>query len=182
MKKSLKKLNSLSKSKQMFIIMLLFGAIIGIFCMAGCGEKDCETPSYDSVEVGDGEVSVCSLPGCGGCLTSGEGCGCALWPQSIKYVSLTEDASYLKGCDVRYYTKQNCLGCVYYTEDSCYYGCANFENGKKKMSGIFFGSTDSGEGTFSENVIGCDDGCVSCGSGSLYNSPVIHRVESYVGE
>ncbi len=189
MKKRFEKLNHLSKEKQMFIVMLLFVAVIGIFCMTGCGEQECEKPSYNNVEIDDEEVKVCSLPGCGGCLTSGKGCSCTLWPQSIKYVSATDSDSCLKGCDVRYYTKHGCLGCSDYQEDSCYYGCINMKVSKEKfdgeqVTGIFFGSSDPDSEIlhriYSENIIGCADGCIvfDCDD-NIGQKPPIRILEDY---
>ncbi len=87
----------MNREKQKQFMFLVFISILSfsLFLGTGCGqEKSCELPkigceSTDTDNVGGiGGVGV-SIPGCGGCLSSGAGWGCdtfGLWSQSVKAV------------------------------------------------------------------------------------------------
>lgn len=177
----MKKLNEKSKVEQLFIVTLMFVALIGVFCITGCGgKKSCETPKCGSGEAN--EAYGCSIPGCGGCLSSGSGCNTACWPQSCKYVSFSsseEDESSgeekdfkIKACDTRYYG-DGCLGCGQ-SEKSCYYGCITDE--KEDMKGFFYGSSDK-----EEKYIGCINGCGGCIGSYGAGSEMIEEIEYMTG-
>ncbi len=161
----MEKLNKKTKGEQLFLLTLMFAAILGIFCITGCGGKSCETPKCASEEYYGADVLGCSIPGCGGCLTSERGCNTACWPQACKYVSATQEEEdeetgekgilKIRACDTRYYG-DGCLGCNQ-TEKSCYSGCAKLKNEEQNLKGIFFGSSES-----EEYFIGCYNGCGGC--------------------
>ena len=158
------------RMKQFFVLILLSVFCFGLLCISGCGGTSCETIKCGSYEDGDSYAKGISVPGCGGCFTSGRGCDSCLWSQSNKITcaSIKEGAGVtgnlekiqLVGCDTRYYDG-GCLGCGQ-REKSCYSGVytTNTENW-----GIFIGSTDSGE-----KYLGCTDGCGGCYAA---NDPVL---------
>lgn len=167
----IKKLNEKSKWEQLFVLMLIFSAVIGLFCINGCGGRSCETPACGSKNFGSGSAVGCSIPGCGGILTSGKGCDAACWPQSCKVVHGSsnekneetgeKDSLSVTACDTRYYG-DGCLGCGQ-QEKSCYSGCIKLEDSDEDtdVNGFFYGSSDS-----EEKIVGCYNGCGGCvGSG-----------------
>ncbi len=156
------KLNRKSKGEQMFIMLFMFVAVVGVMGLTGClGEDSCEMPSCNNSKVSGVSMSSCSVPGCGGCLSSGSGCDSACWPQSCKTISVSadKDSQYfkkleLKGCDTRYYGG-GCLGCAQ-TQKSCYVGCVDYDDGTLDFNGVFYGNSSS-----KEQYISCD-GCGGC--------------------
>lgn len=164
------RLNKKTKGEQLFILMFMFVMVMSIFCITGCGGGSCETPEYGSQDFESGSAVGCSIPGCGGCLTSERGCNLACWPQSIKLVhgsskknSETSEKGNFKiiACDTRYYG-DGCLGCGQ-REKSCYAGYMKDEDSTENFNGLFYGSTDS-----DEKIIGCANGCGGCiGSGGM---------------
>lgn len=199
----MKNMNQKSKSEQLFILMLLFLMLIGVFCITGCGNKQsCETPKCGSEDFGAGTAIGCSIPGCGGCISSGKGCNAACWPQSCKMVHASEveiqerideetneetdektdektvksitSINAITACDIRYYDGGGCLGCNQ-KEKNCYTGCITAEDSNNDMNGIFY-STDSGE-----KIIGCINGCGGCvGSGGI-GGEMMYELESITG-
>ena len=163
-------LNEKTKAEQLFIVMLMFVVLLGIFCITGCGGgKSCETPKCGSEDYYGGTARGCSIPGCGGCLTSGKGCNTSCWPQSYKFVAASssekneetgeKDEFRVLFLDTRYYAKQGCLGCGQ-IEKICYYGCVKLKDSSddsNNANGCFYGSSDSGE-----KMIGCVNGCAGC--------------------
>ena len=148
-------------------MLLILAASAALLCAAGCGGgKSCEKPSCGSEEAPDGTGTArgCSIPGYGGCLSSGKGCNSACWPQSYKLVTLSikkedEDEEEeektvinMKACDTRYYG-DGCLGCGQ-QEKSSYSGCIKMEGSSNSINGLFYGSSDSGE-----KIISCS-GCM----------------------
>lgn len=76
----MKKLDEKTKGEQIFILLLILAASAALLCAAGCGGgKSCEKPSCGSEEAPDGTGTArgCSIPGYGGCLSSGKGCNSA---------------------------------------------------------------------------------------------------------
>ena len=184
MKNLKKKLNSRSKSEQFFMLTLLFVTVLGIFCVTGCGGKSCETPKCGSQAYLGGTARGGSIPGCGGCLSSGKGCNSACWPQSCKVVNISSDekdeetdeesVAKITACDTRYYG-DGCLGCGQ-SQKSCYGGCIKVENETDNMNGLFYGSSDS-----EEKYIGCANGCGGCvGSGGI-GGEMINELENITG-
>lgn len=128
---------------------------IGAFCITGCGNKQsCETPKCGSEDFGAGTAIGCSIPGCGGCLTSGEGCNAACWPQACKIVHASakekdeetgeKAIAKITACDTRYYDGGGCCGGCFgcnQKEKNCYTGCIKIKNSSDNMSGFFY-STD----------------------------------------
>lgn len=171
-----KKLNERSKKEQLFVLVLLCVGMFAILCLSGCGGKSCEKVEYGSEEVSGVKMTGCSIPGIGGCLSSGRGCSSACWPQSCKFISASADdgadADNLVACDIRYYGN-GCLGCGQ-TEDSYYFGCMDYNIGEDDINGCFLGNTRKD----SEKFIGCGSGCVGTGGTGLYS---IQRTEEIVG-
>ena len=117
-----------TRLEELFIMCLAFAVCMMAFVATGCGEKkSCEKPRMTS---GEGMVGV-SLPGLGGCFSSGEGCGdCSLWSQSCKFVAAHEEArggnadekkgQAFIGIQNVYYEDQGCMGCSSYEATSCW--------------------------------------------------------------
>lgn len=161
-------MNRKSKIEQLFILLILCIGVFGVFALSGCGGgQSCETPKCGSEEFSDGEAKGVSIPGCGGCLSSGKGCNSCLWPQSCKIScgnwdeKNTDDGGTgknigsIKGCNTEYYG-DGCLGCGQ-QEKACYLGYINMESDEDKLKGFFYGSTDN-----EEKIIGCSNGCGGC--------------------
>lgn len=153
------------RMRQFFVLILLGVFAFGVLCMTGCGGASCETIQCGSFNEEGIDAKGISIPGCGGCLTSGRGCDSCLWSQSNKISCATiDDGSIVTGsaekeekmefigCDTRYYDG-GCLGCGQ-SEKACYTGV--YSHGSENW-GIFVGTSDSGE-----NYIGCTDGCLGC--------------------
>lgn len=181
--KAKRSLNEKSKAEQTFLLILLCVGFFGLFCLTGCGGKSCETIKCSSGSNEFIDVKGCSIPGCGGCLTSGKGCDSCLWAQSCKYVSgkasdvseedfafyddmnnmedteeVSEyaDSASMRGCDIRYYG-DGCLGCAQ-NEKSCYAGYIDSESGDEYAKGVFYGNSDN-----EEKLIGfTSEGCAGC--------------------
>lgn len=189
----MKNMNQKSKGEQLFILILMFTALIGVFCLTGCGSKQsCEKPQCGSADFGSGTAVGCSIPGCGGCISSGKGCNAACWPQSCKIVHASEEeiqekideetnaktdekiVTTITACDIRYYDGGGCFGCNQ-KEKNCYNGCISIKGGSNDMNGIFY-STDSGE-----KVMGCVNGCGGCiGSGGI-GAEMMYELEDITG-
>lgn len=173
-------MNRRTKTEQFFILMLLCVGVFGIFALSGCGGgQSCETPKCSS----DGEVTGVSIPGCGGCLSSGKGCnscGNCLWAQSYKiscgnWEDEDEDISAsVIGCDARYYAG-GCLGCGQ-DENSCYSGCVNAEGDDDEIHGFFYGSSND-----EEKVIGCYNGCGGCTADGGIGGDLLYDMELRTG-
>lgn len=167
----MKNLNKKSKGEQLFILVLMCIGIFGILCLTGCGGNSCETIKCGSNEVLGLEVKYISVPGCGGCLTSGKGCNMACWPQSIQCSVATyedkekdsDDNGCIVGCNSSYFG-DGCLGCAQ-TEKDCYTGCINLDGFNDNMKGFFYGSTDH-----DERFIGYSNGCVGCFKDEAYDA------------
>ncbi len=178
----MKKMDNRPKGEQLFILFLMFAALLGAFGVMGCGGQSCETPKCGSEDayIG-GKASGCSIPGCGGCLSSGRGCNSSCWPQSCKFVKFTgednEDDTVVQkisACDVQYYG-DGCTGCGQ-SKKSCYTGCVKAEDSSEKMNGFFYGTSDS-----SEHFIGCTDGCGGCiGTGGILGN-TMEEIEQITG-
>lgn len=164
----MKKCNSKSKLEQVFIMMVLFISCLGVFTFTGCGGgKSCETIKCNAINDDNRMAAGISVPGCGGCLSSGKGCNSCLWPQSYKCVAGSdrmevkdgEDTSTvgtrIVGCDIHYFGA-GCVGCGQ-KEKSSYIGCINRQYPEDEMSGCFYGSSDK-----EEKLFGCKNGCGGC--------------------
>lgn len=162
----MKKYNSRSKLEQIFIMLVLTVGCLCVLVFTGCGGESCETIKCNGTN-DDGIAAGVSVPGCGGCLSSGKGCNSCLWAQSYKCVAGSdreevEDGEEIStvgtrviGCDTRYYGA-GCLGCGQ-KEKSSYMGCINSQYFDRKASGCFYGSSDK-----EEKFIGCNNGCGGC--------------------
>lgn len=74
----MKKLDEKTKGEQIFILLLILAASAAFLCAAGCGGgKSCEKPACGNEGASDGSARGCSIPGYGGCLSSGKGCNSA---------------------------------------------------------------------------------------------------------
>ncbi|MCM1266827.1 MAG: hypothetical protein NC302_02900 [Bacteroidales bacterium] len=164
----MKNFNAKSKSEQVFLMMLLSVGCLCAVILTGCGGKSCETIKCNSVNEDGLVITGISVPGCGGCLTSGEGCNSCLWAQSYKCVAGSEseeveeedgntstDRMRVIGCDARYYGG-GCAGCEQ-KQKSSYVGCVNQKDSAGKTSGCFYGSSDK-----EEKLIGCRKGSGGC--------------------
>lgn len=181
----MKRFNEKSKAEQLFMLLLLFAGLFGLLCLSGCGGVSCETPKCGKGEPNELMTAKgISLPGCGGCLTPGKGCNCAIWPQSCKYVtsSLDDDQGMsVTACDIRYYGG-GCLGCNQ-NEKSCYYGCVNFEeDGESTLKVCGGGKVDEIYGFIpsgvTEGFIGCQGACVIPGCGDDESSSLLGGILS----
>lgn len=169
----MKKFDSKSKAEQIFIMMMLSVFCLGFAALTGCGGKSCETMKCNTANEDGVFMAGISVPGCGGCLSSGKGCNSCLWAQSYKCVAgseheevevdngegdvRTEDTSMkVIGCDARYYG-EGCAGCGQ-KEKTSYVGCVNRQYPDNDTSGCFYGSSDK-----EETLIGCSKGCGGCG-------------------
>lgn len=158
-------INKKSRIEQVFILVIFCIGVFGVFMLTGCSGQSCETIQYGSVDYQGGCIKSISIPGCGGCLTSGRGCNSCLWPQAYKVScgNWQEPSTYngnekqdkfnVVGCDTRYYG-DGCLGCGQ-REKTCYGGYMNIDASDDQMRGIFYGSSDN-----DEKMIGCG-GCIS---------------------
>lgn len=178
-------MNKKSKLERILIISSLF--ILGsiVLCVTGCGGASCETIQCGSLDEEGISIKGISIPGCGGCLSSGSGCNCALWPQAVKIScgrikqDLGEDSGEadfktvrILGCNDKYYGKKDIFGCDT-GEKSSYAGlyiggCSN--------SGCFLGGTDS-----KEKNIGCIGGDLGCFSNVEGNGYILDLFEEYEG-
>ena len=177
-----------TKGEQFFILVMMCIGVFGLFALTGCGGgKSCEMIKCGSEDFLGGTVTGISIPGCGGCLSSGKGCNSCLWAQSCK-VSCGkweeegkddegEDAAFhssIKGCDTRYYGG-GCLGC-YQDEKSCYSGCMDINTDSSKFKGFFYGSTDGGE-----KFVGCSNGCGGCIADDNIGGSTLYELEHVEG-
>lgn len=129
----LNNLNKRTKKEQILILLLLCTGVFGIMCLTGCGGKKCEKPNCEHVNSNGLEVTACTVPGCGGCLTSGKGCNSSCWEQSCGYGSIKTDGVEMKSCGVTYYGSNGCVGCGNKEKESGYIK-ANYYG--VKVSGI----------------------------------------------
>jgi len=155
------------KSEHLFLVLIIGASLLMLFCATGCGESSCETVQCGNYKEEDGTFYGVSIPGCGGCLTSGKGCGSCLWPQSCKmlYGNIEYgDKKTFVAVDNQYFSS-GCLGCGQ-TEESCYNGCLVQD---AKNWGCVYGSSES-----EEHIVGCANGCGGCfasdGSGQYFVS------------
>ena len=122
------KVGKKSRFEEVFILCLTFTVCMMGFIATGCGQKkSCETIKVTSAT---GVVGV-SLPGLGGILSSGEGCGdCSLWSQSCKFVvgrpptamegnREKKEASFI-GVENVFYEDKGIMGCSSYEATSCW--------------------------------------------------------------
>lgn len=150
-----------TRLEELFIMCLVFTMCMMIFVATGCGEKkSCEKPRMTSEE---GLVGV-SLPGLGGCLSSGEGCGdCSLWSQSCKFVAASQEAGGNKteekkgisfiGVQNVYYEDKGCMGCSSYEATSCWAAAVREDN-----AWVVAGEHPSLGGCAVSNIVGCGGG------------------------
>lgn len=141
----MRKIDKKSKSEQLFVLMLLTVACLGIFALTGCGGgQSCEAVQCNSVNNSSYSAEGISVPGCGGCFGCSKSCGSCLWPQSCRYVSLKADGQgTISGCDIQYYGSTGCLGCGYELK-GCYSGISKVEDGDNTTTKVFYGSSDDG--------------------------------------
>lgn len=180
-------MNNKSRREQFFILIIACIGVFGLFVLSGCGGNSCETLRCGREEYRGGNTMGISIPGCGGCLSSGKGCDSCLWPQSCKISCAEWEEGYadsdnnlitnnanIKGCDNRYYGG-GCLGCGQ-VEKSCYLGCININIGDDKLHGFFYGTTDK-----DEKIMGCSNGCGGCVADGNIGSDILYEMESVEG-
>lgn len=96
------------KSKEIFTLIMGCLMCCVVLCIAGCGGKSCQKPSCQSAN----GITVVSLPGCGGCLTSGWGCNTGCWSQAYGCMGIRDGCD---GCGFvaanNYYGSKSCIGC-----------------------------------------------------------------------
>ena len=121
-----------SRTEELFVLFVVFTLCMTGFVAAGCGgSKSCEKPKLGAYQ----GVSGISLPGLGGCFSSGEGCGdCSLWSQSCKAMGGSfsdgvdengqkKAVSFVGIQDVYYVESDSCMGCgTSYSATSCWAG------------------------------------------------------------
>lgn len=163
----MKRINKKSKIEKLFIIISLCIGCLGVFCVTGCGGgKSCEFVKCGSESQDNISAKGISIPGFGGCITSGKGCNSCIWAQSYKFVYGCEDQSSIDtnekdieesmkfiACDIRYFGKKGC-GQI---EKSCYTGFASSTSDNTKIVGVFHGGTKK-----EEKFIGYYNGCGGC--------------------
>lgn len=165
----MKKIDKKSKPEQLFVLMLLTVACLGILVLTGCGgNQSCETVQCGSIKDESYQISGLSVPGCGGCLGSGKGCDSCLWAQSckevsFKYIEAGETKMNGSGCDIQYYGS-GCLGCGYELK-GCYSGISKVEDGDNTTTKVFYGSSDDGSHILT--IGGTNNGCVKSGNEPL---------------
>ena len=162
----MKKIDKKSKPEQLFVLMLLAVACLGVFALTGCGgSQSCETVQCNSVDNSSYSAEVISVPGCGGCFGCSKSCGSCLWPQSCRYVSLKADGQgSINGCDIQYYGSTGCLGCGYELK-GCYSGISKVEDVDNTTTKVFYGSSDDGSHILT--IGGTNNGCVKSGNEPL---------------
>ena len=168
----------MKNNKNHLFFLILMGTIgFMLLCSTGCGGNSCESVQYGNYKETDGTYYGISIPGCGGLLTSGTGCGSCLWPQSVKllYGNLeygnVGDNQTLVAIDTRYYG--GCFGCGT-TGESCYSGCLIQDT---QNWGFVYGSTDSDD----EHIIGCSDGSGGCSDSEGIGQILINIIEIFTG-
>ena len=164
-KKFSEKLDRKSKGEQFFILLTIFVAMFIVLCVGGCDGNACEKPQCVGGCGDDNKGLMASIPGCGGLLTSGKGCGSVLWPQNC-YLMTGNSNGYISsgtGCIIGsvYYGSDcsgcsGCLGCGG-SAKTCLVGCVNVSAGDDSTKGIAF--TCTGNKTCG---IGCVNGCLKC--------------------
>ena len=119
------------KFEDIFILILLFSFFSLTLFSTGCGgSKECE-----KLECGENsDFYAVSIPGIGGCLSSGNGCragGCMAWSQSCKFVKGstvigddkskdTQNQISIVLLDNQYYEDNGCGSCAVPYAKSCY--------------------------------------------------------------
>lgn len=169
----------MKKIEQLFVLVMGCIGLLGLLCISGCNGCSVEMPQCGGVNEDEGRFVGVSVPGCGGCLSSGKGCGSCLWSQSIKFFAgCVEEAdsagntyTYL-GCDNEYYG-----GCCGRDKGACYGGLMtqNIKNW-----GIVWGDY-SGSGEQKEHMLGVADGCVGCYTTEPEIKSNIDDIEGYLG-
>lgn len=182
-------MNKKTKFEQLFIILIACIGVFGLFAISGCGgEKSCELPRFGSDDSMGINATGVSIPGCGGCLSSGKGCNSCLWPQSCKFShgeviqgtnnegggGKTKDKASLTGCDIRYYGG-GCLDCGQ-REKKCFSGYIDVDDSDDGMKGFFFGSSDD-----EEKIIGCANGCGGCVADGNMGENLLNILEKLEG-
>lgn len=133
------------KGEQLFQLFIAAMGCLIILCITGCGGNSCEKPRCNAKAddnlgktIGIDSATKCSVPGCGGCLTSGKGCNSCLWSQSTKcgfangeFLDGTADG--IISCDTVYYAP-GCMGCGS-EEKHSYTACVTAESGNKFVYG-----------------------------------------------
>ena len=180
------RLNQKTKKEQIFILVMLSIFVFSFMCISGCGgqTKSCEIAKCNK-ETEDGLNAIgVSIPGCGGCLTSGRGCNSCLWAQSYKISvayneegqeSETEelDADYkMVGCNTMYYA-DSCGGCAQ-EEKHVYIGFMSANVEGEQMTGAFYTSPDG-----DESLIGYYDGCGGCINSEGVGAELLNELEGF---
>ena len=191
-------MNNRPKIEQFFILLLLSIGCFGVFALTGCGDgRSCEKPVCGKEEykedAGVMEAAGVSIPGCGGCLSPGEGCNDCLWAQSCKLVggkydyeneapdgSVVSSKGNMGGCDTRFYGGGcvKCDVCLGYEqkEKAVYSGWISLDDAEDSYRGLFYGSTDD-----DEHLIGCYNGCFGCFSTGTQELELLLGLEALAG-
>nr|WP_300789166.1 hypothetical protein [uncultured Acetatifactor sp.] len=169
----------MNKFEQLFVLGIGCVSMLGLLCLSGCTGCSIEMPQCGGINEEGGRFVGVSVPGCGGCLSSGKGCGSCLWSQAVKFFagciedtgSTGETYTYL-GCDNEYYG-----GCCGRDEGACYGGfmVQDIENW-----GIVWGDY-SGGGEQKEHLLGVADGCAGCFTTEPETKSKIDDIEGYLG-
>lgn len=179
----------MNRQKQFMLLVFISIVSFSLFLGTGCGqEKSCELPkigceSTDDID-GIGGVGI-SIPGCGGCLSSGAGWRCdtfGLWSQSIKVVvgvsnreyivadsknkedradrdggkKKETDTAILLGIDDQYYVDEGCGSCKK-NKLHAVYGLAVCDSPTKWLISV-------GHAPKGELYVGCGSGCADIGA------------------
>jgi len=141
------------KKKEQINALMLFWIFLGAFgfmmccgCANGCHLKCGQKPEHKSgsAEINSAKVDVgyTSVPACGGCFTSGWGCGSCLWGEKIVFASVkgeyADNETQMIGCGDVYYG--NSCGGSGTSEENFYVGISVPNSG---VGAVYCGDTMS---------------------------------------
>ncbi|MGN0469684.1 MAG: hypothetical protein ACI4GV_02055 [Acutalibacteraceae bacterium] len=168
-------LNKKSKKEQIFLLVGICVACLGVLCISGCGSQSCETLKCASQKSNDGSVSMngISVPGLGGCSDS---CLCqgVLCAKSHKLVMINGGGLNMAGCDTKY-NSGNCGGCN--SGNSCYSGCVSYSDSQSSGWGFFYGDAPKKD----EQMVGCVNGGAYCGNSENLFGDSMEVAENIIG-
>ena len=184
--KIVKRLNRKSKKEQVFLLLMMTIFVFGFMCVTGCGgsKKSCEKVKFSKKSEEDINFAGVSIPGCGGCLSSGRGCNSCLWAQSYKLSAACNEKSEelegeeeetsnnykVAGCHTTYYA-DSCGGCSQ-EEKHIYVGFLSANMKGEEMTGAFYTSPDG-----DESLLGYYNGCGGCINSHGYGATMMEELE-----
>lgn len=156
--------------EKLFVMVVLCSAVLCLFSLTGCGSSSCEKPMIDCSCSDSRDIGIVSVPGCGGCFSSGEGCNSCLYSQRcIGAASCVDEENRFSSIDgsvvgfINEYYGDGCGGCgCDSTPNTSYMGCFKGEIERYFDEGdsgcyVFWGNDEEGE-----THLGCQNGCFAC--------------------